>query len=263
MYFEVYLDVLFILQLAMNLLLLCLVNGMMKQKVSKRRILGGAFVASVCSLALIMLPFAFLFRISGGMLLSAVIMGVITFRIKSLTVFLQYLKKLSIGTLLLGGMSMIILKMFPKEMKRGGGAAVVLLVGGLSFLFISTFFRKKDSCGCMVTLYGEKEMQINALLDTGNALVEPISGKPVAVLDKAVFDSLFPGTREGFRIIPYRSVGRKYGLLHGYLLNRIKVETEDGSREYHEVYVGLSEEILSNDNSYKMILNPKILEQKG
>ena len=263
MYFEVYLDTLFILQFTMNLLLLCLVDGMMKQKVSKRRILGGAFIASACSLVLIMLPFTFLFRVSAGMLLSAVVMGIITFRIKSMTFFVQYLKKLSMGTLLLGGMSMIILKIFPKEMKRGGGAAVVLSVGGLSFLCISTFFRKKESSRCMVTLYGEKEMQIDALLDTGNALIEPISGKPVAVLDKAVFDSLFQGTGEGFRIIPYHSVGKKHGLLRGYLLNRIKVETEDGSREYHEVYVGLSEEILSDANSYKMILNPKILEQKG
>lgn len=260
MYFEVYLDSLFALQFIMNLLLLSLVNSMMKRRVSKRRLLLGAVGAALLSVVLLFLPLNIFFGMSIGMFLSALFMGVVTFKINKWIVFLRFMEKLSVGTLLLGGMSLLILKLLPKGSDACVGLTIVLMVVGISFLFIKKLCSKKENHRCLVTLYGIEEMQVEALVDTGNSLSEPISGKPVAVLDKKIFDRLFPDYQEGFRVVPYRSIGKKQGILPAYLLNCIKVETEDGCMEYHGIYVGLSEEILAESNSYKMILNPKILQ---
>lgn len=257
-YFEVYLDSLFILQLIMNLLLLSLVNCMMKQRVSKRRLFYGALGAASLSVILLLLPVTVFLSMSIGMFLNAVLMGVITFRINQWTIFLKFLEKLSVGTLLLGGLSLLILKVLPKGTDTLMGLTIVLTVMGLSFLLVKRLFRRKENHCCRVTLYGTEELELEALIDTGNALREPISGKPVAVLDKKIFDRLFPNYREGFRVVPYQSIGKAHGIMPAYLLNCIKVETEDGCWECREIYVGISEEVLSN--SYKMILNPKIFQ---
>lgn len=39
---------------------------------------------------------------------------------------------------------------------------------------------------------GGKQIRVNALLDSGNALVDPVSGKPVSIISLAVFLQMFP-----------------------------------------------------------------------
>lgn len=260
MYFEVYLDSLFIVQFIMNLLLLCLVKSMMKRRVSNRRMICGAFCAALFSVMFLLLQIPAFKGMSIGMVFSTVIMGVVTFRINRWSVFLRFVEKMSICTLLLGGMTLFILKFMPQGTDMCMGVSVVLIVGFISFLLLKRMFQRKEKHCCKVTLYGKEEVVIEALVDTGSSLLEPISGKPVAVLDKALYDTLFPDRRDGFRVIPYRSIGKKHGIMPAYLLDIIKIETEDGCMECREVYVGLSEEILTEYNSYKMILNPRILE---
>lgn len=260
MYFEVYLDSLFILQFIMNLLLLSLVNCMTKQKVSARRLLCGSMGMAMFSVLLLLLPFNMFFSMSLGMVLSAVFMGVVVFRIRRWSLFVRFMEKLSVGTVLLGGMSLLILKVLPKGQDACMGLTIVLIVVGISFMFMKRLFRKKENHYCQVTLYGAEELKVDALVDTGNTLQEPVSGKPVAVLDKEIFDRVFRGSAEGFRVVPYRSIGKKHGIMPAYLLNCIKVETEDDCVECHEIYIGLCEDILSENNSYKMILNPKIFQ---
>ncbi len=41
-------------------------------------------------------------------------------------------------------------------------------------------------------MYGGKSYQVNALLDSGNALIDPISQKPVSIISLAVFLQMFP-----------------------------------------------------------------------
>lgn len=260
MYFEVYLDSLFTLQFIMNLFLLSLVNSMMKPSVSKRRLLMGAAGAAMLSMGVLFLPMNVLYSMSVGMFASAVFMGMVTFRINKWSLFLRFMEKLSVATLLLGGLSLFILKMLPKGTNACTGLILVLMVVGIAFGVVKRIFSRKENSRCLVTLYGTEEMAVEALLDTGNTLLEPISRKPVAVLDKKIFDRLFPNYQEGFRVVPYHSVGKEHGIMPAYLLKHIKVETEEGCIECHEVYVGLSEAILTDNNAYKMILNPKILQ---
>jgi len=260
MYFEVYVDSLFALQFIMNLLLLSLVNSMMKRRVSERRVILGAAGAALFSVLLLLAPLAIFFSMSLGMFFTAFLMGLITFKINKWNLFLKFMEKLSISTLLLGGLSLLILKLLPKDMDVCSGLTMVLTVAGVSFWIVRRCFSNKENHHCRVTLYGVEELVIDALIDTGNTLIEPISGKPVAVLDNRIFDRLFPGYEKGFRMVPYHSVGKRHGMMAAYLLKCVKVETDDGCLECHDIYVGLSDESFGEGDSYKMILNPQIFQ---
>ncbi len=262
MYFNVYVDSFLILQFVMNLFMLSLTNSMMKQKVRRRRMVEGAMGGAVCALFPMLLPFRISIRMGFSFVLSVLSMIVITFRINRFKNFCRIMEKTAISTLLLGGLSMLIFRFIPKGKDTCLGLAMVLAVVGGAFWFLKKIIcrRTEEDKLCRVILSGTEQMVVDALIDTGNSLTEPISGKPVSVLDKAVFNRLFQEKPENYRVIPYHSIGRKRGILPGYLLQSIIVETQEGQKEYKEVYVGISEEILADSQNYKMILNPRIME---
>lgn len=273
MYFEVYVDSLILLQFVMNCYLLALVNSMLRQTVSLRRILCGALCGAVLSFFPFLLPLKVFLSVALSFLMSVLCMTVVTFRTYRRESFFRVLEKLSISTVLLGGVLMILLRILPKEADVCLGITGVLLAGGAVYGILLKILKKssKEKNTCQVTLFGSdrgtcgeeaavRKVSIEALIDTGNSLVEPMSGKPVAVLDKAVFEQVFEEEPlRGFRMIPFHSIGKKSGVLPGYLLERILVETEESTKEYRDIYVGISEEIISEANTYKMILNPRML----
>lgn len=69
------------------------------------------------------------------------------------------------------------------------------------------------------TLQREKSaITVTALVDSGNSLTEPISGKPVCVVEEKIVRGLWGKSMKGFRAIPFHSVGQNHGILEGYLL---------------------------------------------
>lgn len=263
MYLEVYADSYLLLQFVMNWYLLGLVNSMLRQSISQKRMLCGAFFSALVSLLPFLLPLPILGCMICSLLLSVMSLCMFTFQTYQKEAFWNVLEKLSISTLLLGAMVLLIIRILPKGMDTCLGTAGVLFLGGCVYLILIKVIKRNrvKRNVCKVVLFGEEKITVEALLDTGNSLVEPISGKPVAVLDKAVFEQLYnEGKFPGFRAIPYHSIGKQNGILPGYLLNRILVETEESTKEYKEIYVGVSEDIISESSTYKMILNPKLLE---
>ena len=73
----------------------------------------------------------------------------------------------------------------------------------------------------------------------------------------------YPGDMpEGFRAIPYHSIGKKRGILQGYLLPELKIEIDGEVKLCRDVYVAVSEELCGEETlggQVKMILNPALL----
>ena len=100
-----------------------------------------------------------------------------------------------------------------------------------------------------------------ALLDSGNSLREPISGKPVCIVEAGILAKLWePGETQGFRAIPYHSVGCSKGILRGFLLPTLLVETEEGRIFFTDIYVAAAGEALSKTGEYQMLLQPELFE---
>lgn len=262
MYIAVYVDSFFVFQLFMNLFVLGLVNGMLRQRIGKKKRLTGALIGALMSVVPLLLPINLYIRIGCAFGLSLICMIVFSFRIYNFDSFYRAAEKVVVSTLLLGGMTLVVLRLLKNMRIHNSGLSVVFLASFFSYLLLRKIMNRQDITEnlCRVILYGDEKLEVQALIDTGNALTEPFSGKPVSVLDKSIFDNLFHQKPQLYRVIPYHSVGKKQGILEGYLVNRMIVETKGERKEYKEVYVGISEELTAKTGAYKMILNPKIME---
>lgn len=109
--------------------------------------------------------------------------------------------------------------------------------------------------------YGSKSICLTALQDTGNMLRDPVSGAQVIVVGADIAQKLTGLTREqlnspiesigllpGLRLIPYRSIGQKGGLLLALKLPQVRIGRDCGSR-----LVAFAPEGLSVDGEYQAL----------
>lgn len=76
----------------------------------------------------------------------------------------------------------------------------LILIGGLigfftiiiSFKSIKNKLSKKDMLCNISIIFEEGKVDINAIIDTGNFLREPLTGKPVIIVEKDVLKNVIP-----------------------------------------------------------------------
>lgn len=266
MYYELYVDSLFVVNFVMNLYLLMLVNLSTLRTATRRRMLMGAGVGAICYLLPFMVNLPVWLKYPVAFLGGAGLMIHIVFRPGSVKGFIQILKRMVVYSFLMGG-----LLLFVKEIVSFWGTEspghsfsmgmwAVCGIGALGAMFLSYLSekRRRQALGssCRATLIcGSNKVSVQALLDSGNSLVEPISGKPVTVIDMKIYHALWGDKEQPFRAIPYHSIGRKRGILKGYLLPVMELEIDGVTKQLKEVYVAVSEE----SGGESVIINPAII----
>ncbi len=113
---------------------------------------------------------------------------------------------------------------------------------------VGRFMRRREPVGRAYRLrivYHGQTAEVAALYDSGNGLVEPFSGAPVAVADYAAVAALLtpawePSRRTppGARLIPYSSVGGD-GFLPAFRPERLTVCGEEGEWDVSGAYVAV------------------------
>ena len=126
-----------------------------------------------------------------------------------------------------------------------GGPAELLGTAGVLCILCGFGFRGKMGGGAYIPVelsYGEKRLHLTALRDTGNGLVDPVTGRQVLVVGADVAQSLTGLTREqlqrpvesigtlpGLRLIPYRSINCSSGFLLCMRFQNVKIGSWQGS----------------------------------
>lgn len=269
MRYELYADSLLLLNFVMNLYLLILVDRSTIRTAAGRRLLLGAAFGAVCYF----LPFLWnavpVLKLSVCFLGGTAGMLFLAFPVKGFRMFLKLLKYLTLYSVGMGGGMLLLLRILGWLGISSDGVLALMGAGGVLFLFLRHFSlgHGQENCLCRATLVcGGSSLTVNALIDSGNSLTEPVSGKPVSVVEEEVFRSLWRDGPPGFRAIPYHSIGRRHGILQGYLLPELQLEIDGMVRGFYGVYVAVSEEQISEDagaDSVKMIINPLLLKAKG
>lgn len=262
MVYELYVDSLFLVNFVMNLYLLILVNRSTLRTATRRGMVLGAFAGAVVYL----LPFlvsgpAWLkwsFSLSAG----AGLMIVIAFHPGTIRAFFKMLRQLFWYSFLMGGLLLFAGSTMPFLQRFAGGICGVLGLGALGFLLAGYIQnadrRQRRAASCKaVLIYGKTRVCTTALLDSGNSLREPISGKPVSIIDAGLYQALWKGEKPFYRAIPYHSIGRARGILKGYLLPELELELDGVTKHIRDVYVAVCEE----ETRVGMILNPAVLEE--
>lgn len=164
-------------------------------------------------------------------------------------------------------------------------AGLLLCLVGARYLLAAFRERARLAKGLyqLTVTMGGREVQIPALMDTGNSLKDPLSGRPVVVVEarslagslpplviEAVgagwdaMDRLPPSWAARCRLVPFRAVGEPGGMLLAFapdgLLVR-KAGASDGVRV--DGLVGLTGHRLHPEGAYRALLSPQILDAEG
>lgn len=297
MYIVVYLDVLFGINLLMNGIVLACMKLCLREKMTWLWWLIASFIGAVLYCIAFFLPFQ-----GKGMgysiyfILVAALMVKIAFGVKgwkkwAAYVALQYLVAGILGGMMNGiyygigteGPAQTVLSSGMGRGYREPNGVVffaVALAAGLVFYFGSRFFYRKkqrDNGRYQVFLrLGKQTGTVEALLDTGNSLIEPVSRTPVVVGDLTGLRELFDEKEQeqikafyktGFykgegkiRLIPYHAVGVTSGILISFPMDEVVLwKEEEVVIRKKGIYLAISPIGISGDGSYQLLLHPGIL----
>ncbi len=247
----------------MNLYLYTLTAKTMKRTATRIRVMLGSAVGAIFFVLLLMVPEipVIIKRFVGPMIVSIGMTAVI-FKLKKIKIIFRVTGYMFVYAFALGGMMKFLFSATPFLYRMQGSIWYILGAGMIGYQITVWWLeqmKKKKNPRFYKVLFmnGGQELWVDALMDTGNSLTEPVSGKPVAVVDEDVFEQL-EGVRlpEKLKIIPYRSVGRSNGIMEGYEIPEIMICNEEEKIRGQKVIVGISKTKVSTDGRYQMILHP-------
>ena len=97
------------------------------------------------------------------------------------------------------------------------------------------------------------------MIDTGNRLQEPLTGRAVSIVEAAAARRLLGETweqRRGFYLIPYHSIGTSQGWLRGVTIDSMAVKLPGGTAVIKRPVMAIYEGQVSTREQFQMILHP-------
>ena len=295
----VYIDVVLIENLIMNYIILLATGIVLKAKVKHIRLIIASFMGAMYSivtyLATIELYSNFLFKI----LLSIVIVN-ISFKPLSIKTLCRQIVVFYLTSFVFGGAAFALIYIIkPQDILMKNGLFLgsyplksVLLSAIFAFFIIIVTFKivksrlsKKDMYKEIKVLIEDKQIIIKAMVDTGNMLKEPITGKPVVVIEHTCFYNILPkeilnnlekilgGDLENIpeniknkyltklKFIPFSSLGKQNGMLIGISPEYIEIigDENEKSKKIKDVMIGIYNKSLTKDGKYKALMGLDIV----
>ena len=280
----VYLDALFVLNLIVDYLLLRTSARLAGEPLHRLRLAGGALLGAAYAAALFLPGLGWLghpaCRVGAAVLMVLCAFGG-SRRLVRLTLVFFGVSAAFAGVILAlqllgqGGLSLengVVYTGFDARLLL---VSAVLCCAGLSLVFGRIARHggtRRDLAAVRLTL-GERSVQLTALVDTGNTLTDPATGRPVMVAEVEKVAGLFPAGqapsgeelrrpvdalerlgRQGWqgrcRLLPYRAVGVECGMLLALRLDGAKVGTED----YGRLLLALSPTPLTDGGGYSALI---------
>lgn len=270
MYYEVYIDVLFLENLMMDSLLLLSVRNIQKLSVGCLRVFIGAMAGAIltCIVVLVNLPMILKYLIS-YVFIAGVMVSV---GLKQRTLFLVLRSEvlLYVVAMFYGGVMYFILPYIRIVSLFYVTAVVVYFVVNLFWKILSGAVKQYKNV-CKVTIFTTKGIfQMQALADTGNGLMDPVTGEPVCVLDEKtarhilgvqnnicneeVTESQFENR---VRYIVYRTIAGE-DIMPVVRVRKMIIYASE-KKVIQEPLIGICKEPVSERHLYQMLLNPDIL----
>ena len=165
------------------------------------------------------------------------------------------------------GVIFLLLSMLLTGVSLGVGQGMVWLLPAVGALLIMCALGvQRGSAGDYVLVelcYGNRHLTLTALHDTGNLLLDPLSGRPVLIVCAKTAEKLTGLTEKqlkdpisvmekppfpGLRLVPYRSIGQPCGLLLALRLQQVRIGSWRGSS-----LVAFAPDTLCADGAYQAL----------
>lgn len=295
----IYADVLFLENLLANCLILEITRLMSGCNVKAWRILLASVVGSIYAIMTAILPEVTFFRTMFIKIAASMLIAYIAFRTKNVVDYLKKWGMMLISTFILAGSTYALAGVLGGStltyagfmyISPQGALKAFILAAGLCILLVRPIgnilsgraLREGSIVSVFINL-GEKTTRINALVDTGNSLVDPLTGYPVMIVEAEALKGIIPADiynwalnnkaspddllkngldqswNRRLHLIPFKSVGRENGILTGFRPDVIKVLMGNDLKEIKDVIVGICGIKLSNNSRYAALLGPALL----
>lgn len=261
----IYIDSVFLLNLVMDLYLMTLLVKVLGKTATYSRIFAGSVVGALGYCMILCLPgIPYILKVLFGMIPVGALMIKIVCKTKGLKSLFREVGCLFTFSFFLGGFISFLKGKIPLLASHSDTAAGLAFIGFTGFALgnrlIEVCRKRHKNHFCRVSLAGDAgSVEFSALIDTGNGLVDPVSQKPVAILEADGWKRLRIWMKpEKYKIIPYHSIGKDSGILEGYEIDTMKVKRNESEKQYDKVIIAVFKGKVSKGGSYQMILPPEL-----
>lgn len=263
----VYIDMVFLVNFMMDLLLLSLLAGILRRDGRWRWLCAGALAGAVWACMAVAAVMPGWMELTGS-IAAAMMMTALAFRERSIkAVFFMSVSLLGLSFFLSGMVNLVYYHTGAGYyMQRGGVPSYILFpVIGIGCAAVKKgaklFWRYQGVQRqlCQVTLiYRNKRIGLTGFVDTGNQLYDPYQGRPVQIVWEEGLKGFLPQDQK-FLYVPYHSVGKTDGLLKGFTADEIVIARSEQVFRQQKPFVALSPAPLNRQGRYQMLLHPDLL----
>lgn len=291
-------EYLFIENLVINYIILNGTKALTRTKASNKRIFFISIVLALYPFVIFFPPLQFLLKMHMKIIISILTIKLV-FNSKSNLLFLKQISAFYILSFVFAGASIglyyfnnnylnnidIFNKIFPvKYLILGVLLGIVMIKNLLNYYYEKTSI--EDNLLSISVVLDKKKANITTLLDTGNALVEPLTNFPVFVVEYKSIKHLIPkdlaeiyeknmdknfteienaiqkiGENINIRLIPFKSIGSSSDILIGFKPDYIIIHENEKSLIYKELVIGIYNGELAVDHQYNGLLNQEIINR--
>lgn len=257
MYYEISIEIVWLSDLLMDFLLLTLLGRILNCTATQGRIFLGSLFGATAECLLLLTPDlhrSIKFLVSYTLISTCMVK--IGFQIRSWKEMGKALVFLYGLAFSMGGIFMWVRSIFPLKH--------FFLCAGAGYLFLSFLQwilkrnkEKRKNFYTVELVIGGIPIIITGLLDTGNSLKDPYTGKPVSILtNQPVLDTI-PLT---YRLIPFHSIGKRNGLLRAITADGMKIFQEGEEWNIKNPVIAVVQDPVSSEGKYELVLNPRLID---
>lgn len=287
----IYIDIIILENLIMNYIILYATGLISKNRIYYFRIFCASFIGAIYSVIQYISKLQIYSNLFFKIILS-IIMVFIAFNPQNVKKMCKQIMLFYLTTFTFGGVATYLIYMLKPEnviIKNGVfvgtyvlkvifiGAIVGTVVLIICFKFTKNKITKKDMI-CQIKIYlNKKEKVLNAIVDTGNMLKEPITGNPVMVVERTALYDLMPkeilnnidnilgGDFEKIpdyvkneyisrlKMIPFSSLGKQNGMLVGIKPEKVEIINEYSCVK-DDVVIGIYNKSLTKRGEYNALI---------
>lgn len=283
MYYEVYIDIVFITNLFMDYFLIRFVGILFRCPGKRLRMFGAAFAGALCSCLILCLPQTHFLPVKvllhGG---CAVWMLSAGCGLKKGGLLFKAVLTLYLAAFLCGGFWEFAAKKTYLKPQTFAVLAVTVYVGllGVSYLLDSLKIRIRNVYPVTLTYHGNVQ-SFCGFYDSGNLLSDPVSGKSVSVVKPEVLERMLPEkTADKLKhlkenpeelesselaelrphFLTFHTVGEKEGMLLAVTLEKLYIQTPLEVLLVKQPVLAFSPEASALSKEYEILLNSRLLQ---
>lgn len=274
--YVIYLDVIFSVEVLINYILIGFVGRIVKIKTtSLKRLFSAALGAIISTLCYVYVKNIAVILIIKYLLENS-IMVFISFNIKCVKGFLKatfigaalalfisgcinYLYYNTYIGIMAGGFIDEVINPNKSMLKFIGISLITyVFLDGVTEIILNQSSKKILGTYYVKIKYGEYELKIKGIYDSGNTLTEPIGKKDVYIVGNSVANEIckWEGIYNSLIIVPYNCVNGN-GMISTFLVDNLKVYDEFNNliKEIENPRIGVSNGNISENGDFQMILN--------